>query len=141
MTMAGRISGSVIRRKRCQALARSMRAASKMSGGSDDRLASITRNANGVHCQVWIAITEMSASLGSPSQLWEPRPSARVTRSTRPKSGESTKVRQKRPTTTGANTIGRIAATRSALWPRGICSTRSASARPIATCSTTVVPV
>ncbi len=27
------------------------------------------RKANGVHCQVWMAITEISASCGSPSQL------------------------------------------------------------------------
>ena len=37
----------------------------------------------------------------------------RVTMSTRPTSGASTSVRQNRPTTTGASTIGRIAATRS----------------------------
>jgi multiple sugar transport system permease protein len=49
-----------------------MRAASNTSGGRDERLARITRNANGVHCQVWMAITEMSASCGSPSPLWLP---------------------------------------------------------------------
>ena len=98
----------------------------------------MTRNANGVHCQVWIAITEISASCGSPSQLWLPRPSARVATSTRPTSGASTSVRQNRPTTTGASTIGRIAATRRTPWPRGMRITSSASASPIATCSTTV---
>ena len=35
------------------------------------------RNTNGVHCQVWIAITEKRARSGSPSQLCEPNPSAR----------------------------------------------------------------
>ncbi len=45
------------------------------------------------------------------------RPSARVTRSTRPTSGASTSVRQNRPTTTGASTIGRIAATRRSALP------------------------
>ena len=104
-------------------------------------MASSTRNAKGVHCQVWMAITEISASCGSPSQFWPGRPSARLTMSTSPKSGASTSVRQNRPTTTGASTIGRIAATRSSPWPRGICSTSSASDRPITTCSTTVETV
>ena len=88
-----------------------------------------------------MAITEIKASCGSPSQLWLPRPSERVTRSTSPKSGASTSVRQNNPTTTGASTMGRIAAMRKAAWPFGICSTSSASDRPTSTCNTTVDPV
>ena len=55
-----------------------------------------------------------------------------------PKSGASRSVRQNRPTTTGASTIGRMATTRNQPWPRFICITSSASARPSTTCSTTV---
>ena len=45
-----------------------------MSSGSAARLASSTMKAKGVHCQVWMTITETRASVGSPSQFWLPSP-------------------------------------------------------------------
>ena len=58
-----------------------------------------------------------------------------------PNSGASMNVRQIMPTTAGDSTIGRMATTRNQPWPRFMSITSSASARPNATCSTTVEPV
>ena len=57
-----------------------------------------------------------------------------------PKSGVSISVRQNRPATTGASTIGRIAAMRKAHCARGICRMRSAIDSPMTSCSVTVTP-
>ena len=65
--------------------------------------------AKGVHCQVWITITETMASRGSPSQFWLPSPALMARKSTMPNSGASMKVRQIMPTTAGDSTTGRIA--------------------------------
>ena len=97
--------------------------------------------ANGVHCQVWITITETIASVGSPSQFWLPRPALIARKSTMPNSGASMKVRQIMPTTAGDSTTGRMAMRRNQPWPRFMSMTSSASASPITTCSTTVEPV
>ena len=97
--------------------------------------------ANGVHCQVWITITETIARKGSPSQFLLPSPALMARKSTMPNSGASMKVRQIMPTTAGDSTTGRMAMTRNQPWPRFMSITSSASARPITTCSTTVEPV
>jgi hypothetical protein len=51
------------------------------------------------------------------------------------------KVRHTMPTTAGESTTGRIATMRNRPWPRRMAMTSRASARPIATCRTTVEPV
>ena len=97
--------------------------------------------AKGVHCQVWMTITEIIASRGSPSQFLLPRPALMARKSTMPNSGASMKVRQIMPTTAGESTTGRMAIRRNQPWPRFMSITSRASARPSATCSTTVEPV
>ena len=86
-------------------------------------------------------MTETSAGVGEPSQLIVPKPSAFTAKSMMPKFGASISVRQNRPTTTGASTIGRIAAMRKSHWPAGICITSSARPRPMTSCSATVLTV
>ena len=58
-----------------------------------------------------------------------------------PKSGVSMSVRQKRPTTTGASTIGRIATTRNAHCARGMRRISRAIANPSTSWSVTVTTV
>lgn len=112
-----------------------------MSSGSEASEASSTMKAKGVHCQVWIAITETMASVGSPSQFLLPRPALMARKSTMPNSGASMKVRQIMPTTAGDSTTGRMAMTLNQPWPRFMSMTSKASANPMMTCSATVEPV
>ena len=66
--------GRITNRNRCQEFRVSKKAASSGSCGMALRLARKTINANGVHCQVWIRMTDTSAQEGWTSHGFDPNP-------------------------------------------------------------------
>ena len=123
--MVGIISGMVTRRNSCQGEAPSMRAASKMSVGSDSSPARKSRKQNGVQCQMSTAMTVSSAVRGSPSQSFGGMPTSPITWFTSPKSKLSISF-QIAPMTMPGMRMGRMKTARKNTRPRSMRLTRTA---------------